>query len=187
MLVSSQDQSRPSDHAKAEESADKVQPAASIAPLERSRVDIVDRIQCSHRQPAGREQSRPELLTRLLLCQQASEYTSHEQGHVLERIAVAGLGALVRGEILSAQPLLRLFDEGRGFGVAVVMLRHVSFGGNVDCCAVWEDGEHVVEWNGEEGKVDRHGALWLLSSLPELVCLSQMVRLELCRKSKVGK
>jgi hypothetical protein len=69
---------------------------------------------------------------------------------------VAGLATLVGGEVFRAEALLCLFDQARGLGVAVVVLAHFAFGGDVDGVEVRVDGQDIVERDGEEGEVDRH-------------------------------
>lgn len=70
---------------------------------------------------------------------------------------MAGLGALVGGEVLRAEALLSLFDQGRGFWVAVVMFGGVAFGGNADSVTVGVHGEGVIERDRDEREVDGHG------------------------------
>jgi len=106
--TSRQHQGSASNHAEAQGSANGPQPTAGVSPLHRGRVDVVNRVQRAYNEEARREEARAQIPTCLSLRQQASEYGSDEDGEVLERVAVARLGALVGGEFLRAEPLLDL-------------------------------------------------------------------------------
>jgi len=69
-------------------------------------------------------------------------------------VPMAGLGALEGGEVFRSEALLEGFDEGAGFGVAIVGAAGLVSAGDVHGVAVRVDGYGVVEGDGEEGDVD---------------------------------
>jgi hypothetical protein len=155
-------QSSTSDRSKAQSRADCPQYGACVRPLHGCCVDVVDGVQRAHNQPACSEEACSQIATGVSFCQQASKHGCDEQGHVLERVAVAGLGALVGGEVFWAEALLCLLDQGCGLGVAVVVFRQVAFGRDRDGAPVRVEGQDIVKRDGEEGKVDGHDGCCLV-------------------------
>jgi hypothetical protein len=176
-------QSSTSDHSKAQGHADRPQPGARVRPLHGCCVDVVDGVQRAHNQAACSEEACSQVATGISFCEQAGEYGCDEQGHVLERVTVAGLAALVGGEIFGAEALLCLFDQGCGLRVAVVVLRQVALGRDGDGASVGIHGQDIVERDREEGEVDGHDGCCLVPvrvwvSLPvgllaREICLAQ--------------
>lgn len=69
-------------------------------------------------------------------------------------IPVTGLGALKRCKLSRSEALLESLLIRGTFGVSIIVASHIAFGGSGDGPAMGEDGEGVVEWDGQDREVE---------------------------------
>lgn len=69
-------------------------------------------------------------------------------------ISVTGLGALKRCKLSGSEALLESVLIRGTFGISIIVASQVAFGGSGDGPAMREDGQGVVEWDGQDWEVE---------------------------------
>ena len=143
----SEDPRSSTQHRHRPQSPSKIQPTPHIAPTLRLRGKVIGRVQHSDRHPPYAKRRQPNLAATadLILGQQAREHGCDEQGHVLQVITVATLGALPRGVLALRQAALEVCLDTRGCWITVIVAGDVAMGRDPDGVAMWILGEHTTQ------------------------------------------